>query len=126
MNAINNIAKYKAIILIIGMIAALGIVAQPVLKNYVDCSEVCNISKEVESEDNTSEESEKTENETQVSALEAVAPTAQVQVSPLDFVLVDRIVAAKPKAVLAVKAAVKLPKKLLKVLFTILIAPNAP
>ncbi|MEO9850103.1 MAG: hypothetical protein ABJE80_12695 [Reichenbachiella sp.] len=122
---INNITKYKALILAIGMIAGLGIVAQPVLKAYVDCEKICQLEKNADS-DQKSDAEEENPNEAQISALEAVAPTAQIHLSPLDFVLEDQPEAEMPETSILAKMAVRLPEKLLKVLFNIIIAPNAP
>lgn len=123
MNMITNIAKYKTLILIIGMIAGLGIVAQPILKAYVDCEVICKLVKDTDQQKDAQKENP---NDAQISTLEAIAPTAQIHLSPLDFVLEDLPTAETPKANQMMRMAVQLPEKLLRVLFNIIIAPNAP
>lgn len=126
MKTINHIAKFKTFILVIGLIAGLGIVAQPILKNYVDCTERCEINKESDSNDDSSKKSDQSDEKTYVSALEAVAPTAQIHFSPLDFLLQNHTPTTKPALSLAEYLAVNLPEKFVKFLFNVLIAPNAP
>lgn len=123
MNIINNITKYKALIIAIGMMAGLGIVAQPVLKAYVDYEKICQIEKDSDQNNDSGKESP---SDAQISALEAVAPTAQIHLSPLDFVLEDQPEVETRETGTLAKTAVRLPEKLLKVLFNIIIAPNAP
>ncbi|WP_420582000.1 hypothetical protein [Reichenbachiella sp.] len=123
MNIINHISKYKALILSIGMIAALGIVGQPIMKAYADCEFICQVEKAANEKDNSETENP---NEAQISTLEAVAPTAQIHFAPLDFVLNDQPEVETPKSKALDRMAVRLPEKLLKVLFNIIIAPNAP
>lgn len=122
MNIINNISKYKTLILVIGMVAALGIIAQPVLKAYADCEFVCEIEKDTADEKQDSENP----NEAQISTLEAVAPTAQIHFAPLDFILNTQPKVENSETGTVDRLAVRLPEKLLKVLFNIIIAPNAP
>ncbi|WP_084373530.1 hypothetical protein [Reichenbachiella faecimaris] len=124
MNFINNISKYKMLILVIGMVAALGIVAQPVLKVYADCEFICQLDKDIADEKGDSEK--EIPNESQLSTLEAVAPTAQIHFAPLDFVLNDQPEVETSEMQTLDRLAVRLPEKLLKVLFNIIIAPNAP
>lgn len=124
MNIINHISKYKTLILTIGMIAALGIIGQPIMKAYADCEFICQV------EESTADEKENTEsedpNEAQISTLEAVAPTAQIHFTPLDFVMNDQPEVETSESRTLDRLAVRLPEKLLKVLFNIIIAPNAP
>lgn len=124
MNIINNISKYKTLILTIGMIAALGIIGQPIMKAYADCEFICEVEKDVADEKQGTEKENPAE--AQISTLEAVAPTAQIQFAPLDFVLSELPTVADSKSETVEKLAVRLPEKLLKVLFNIIIAPNAP
>ena len=126
MKILNHIAKFKTLILVIGLIAGLGIVAQPILKNYVDCTERCDIERESNSENDSNTESNNPENATYVSALEAVAPTAQIHFAPLDFLLQKQTPTSKPATSLVEYLAVNLPEKFVKILFNVLIAPNAP
>lgn len=124
MNIINNISKYKTLILTIGMVAALGIIGQPVMKAYADCEFICQLDKDVaEEKDNTDKENP---NDAQISTLEAVAPTAQIHFAPLDFVLNNQPEVEHSETRTLDRLAVRLPEKLLKVLFNIIIAPNAP
>ena len=106
------------------MVAAVGIVSQPILKTYANCEFICQLDKDV------AEEEGKTENENpnaaQISTLEAVAPTAQIHFSPLDFILNDQPEVETSETQTLDQLAVRLPEKLLKVLFNIIIAPNAP
>lgn len=125
MNMITNIAKFKTLILAIGMMAGLGIVAQPILKAYASDELVCQIEKD-EASSQQSDADKENPNDAQISTLEAVAPTAQIQLSPLDFVLEDQLTTETSETKLMTKMAVRLPEKLLKVLFNIIIAPNAP
>lgn len=125
MNMITNIAKFKTLILAIGMMAGLGIVAQPILKAYASDELVCQIEKD-EASSQQSDADKENPNGAQISTLEAVAPTAQIQLSPLDFVLEDQLTTETSETKLMTKMAVRLPEKLLKVLFNIIIAPNAP
>lgn len=124
MNIINNISKYKTLILVIGMIAAMGIVAQPVLKVYGNCEIICQLDKDIADDKDTSDK--ENPNEAQISTLEAVAPTAQIHFAPLDFILNDQPPVETSEAGTMDRLAVRLPEKLLKVLFNIIIAPNAP
>jgi len=49
-----------------------------------------------------------------------------MQFAPLDFVLADQPSVDTPSTNTIAKLAVRLPEKLLRVLFNIIIAPNAP
>lgn len=124
MNIINNISKYKTLILTIGMIAALGIIGQPIMKTYADCEFICQVEKADADKKNGAEEGNP--NEAHISTLEALAPTAQIHFAPLDFVLNDQPEVETSETQTSDRMAVRLPEKLLKVLFNIIIAPNAP
>ncbi|WP_422361674.1 hypothetical protein [Reichenbachiella sp.] len=124
MNIINHISKYKTLILTIGMIAALGIIGQPIMKAYADCEFMCQMDKDVNDKKDSSDK--ENPNEAQISTLEAVAPTAQIHFAPLDFVMNDQPEVEPSETQTLDRLAVRLPEKLLKVLFNIIIAPNAP
>lgn len=123
MNIINNISKYKTLILVIGMVAALSVVAQPVLKAYADCEFVCQVEKKGADQQDSEKENP---SEAQISTLEAVAPTAQIHFAPLDFIMNTQPKVEDSEMGTMDRLAVHLPEKLLKVLFNIIIAPNAP
>ena len=105
------------------MIAAFGIISQPVLKAYAKCEIIQSIEEDASTDSNSDQESP---NASQISTLEAVAPTAQIHLTPLDFVLVEQANVEQPKQNAVSNLVVQLPEKLLKVLFNIIIAPNAP
>lgn len=122
MNLINNIAKYKSLILLIGIIAAIGLIAQPIAKSYAECEVISQVEKSAADQ----QQSEENPNDTQLSTLEAVAPTAQIHFAPLDFVLEKTADPDIEEIENLTNTSVRLPEKLLKVLFNIIIAPNAP
>lgn len=122
MKVISNIAKYRTFILLIGMMAGLSIIAQPLASAYVTSKIADRTEKNVESDQQSTENP----SEAQISTLEAVTPTAQLQLSPLTLILEDELIEESLESKTWAKLVVHLPEKLLKVLFNILIAPNAP
>ncbi|MEO9967541.1 MAG: hypothetical protein ABJF11_17220 [Reichenbachiella sp.] len=126
MNLITNIAKYKSFILLVGMLAGLCIVAQPIVRSYVDSAITYQVDQKATDSDQQKDAKEGNPSEVQISVLEAVTPTAQLHLSPLDFTVQDQPTAEAPRSKTLVSAVEVLPEKLLKVLFNIIIAPNAP
>lgn len=125
MNLINNIAKYKTLILVVGIVAALGMIAQPIAKTYAECEIISQVDKNAADTQQDGADDENP-NEAQISTLEAVAPTAQIHFAPLDFILVKTSDPDVEEIKGLTDTTIRLPEKLLKVLFNIIIAPNAP
>lgn len=107
-----------------GMVIAIAVIGQPIAKEYIDCPFTSEV-KEDQSSDNTQDGKEPVSE--QVSAFDAVAPTAQVQVISSDFFIIDLFVNHNvDNEVRSTPFIEKISEKLLKVLFNNIIAPNAP
>ncbi len=108
----------------IGLIIGLAVVGQPILKEYFDCPLTCEIKKDQESQKSEKEDQKSIE---QISTLEAVTPVSQVQQIATDFFILN-ILSFKTEEAKSQAPTFneKIPVKLLKVLFNIIIAPNAP
>lgn len=104
------------------MIIAIAVIAQPIAKEYVACPFTAEVK-----EDNDSKKDSEEPISDQVSAFDAVAPTAQLQIINADFFIIDLFMGHSiDNEARSTPFIEKISKKLLKVLFNNIIAPNAP
>jgi len=89
MKSLKAISNYKALVLTIGMMVAIAVIGQPIVKEYIDCPTTCEINDDYE--DDSSQDSKEPVTE-QISAFDAVAPTAQIQVANTGFFIIELLV----------------------------------
>lgn len=106
------------------MIIAIAVIGQPIAKEYIDCPFTCEIKDDHRSDDTQDDKEPIAE---QISAFDAVAPTAQLQVVNADFFIIDLSTNHNIEdEIRSTPFIEKISRKLLKVLFNNIIAPNAP
>ncbi|WP_073120700.1 hypothetical protein [Reichenbachiella agariperforans] len=124
MKRIEDISKRNALILILGIMVGLAVIGQPIAVNYVKSHTCCELKKKQQSDETTDDVPQ---NQEEISSLEAVAPTAQIQVLSVDYdILEGKISFIETIRDYQHAFNEKLSEKLLKVLFNYIIAPNAP
>jgi len=123
---INDILNFRLLILSLGLVIGLGIVAQPMVENYIDCKSLCKAAPDDSHPENSSSDEEKNESDTKFSSFEAVTSAVHIDVSPTNLVTEEISIDKNPARITFAEMVRKVPRKLLKVLFNRIIAPNAP
>ncbi|MCV9387725.1 hypothetical protein [Reichenbachiella ulvae] len=123
MKILHDISKRNALILILGMLVGIAVIGQPIAKEYIKHHQCCELKKESSDE----KQEDRSNEQEEISALEAVAPAAQIQVTSIDYDLLDtEIIFRDFVSNFNHDFVEKLPQKLLRVLFNFIISPNAP
>lgn len=106
------------------MMIGIAVIGQPLIREYMDCPLTCKIKDDSNNDETQDDEGPVSE---QISAFEAIAPAAQIQVVSTDFFILDLSLhnnyETEIRSTLFIEKA---SQKLLKVLFNNIIAPNAP
>lgn len=125
MNMLKHISKRHTLVILLGMFVGIAVIGQPIVNEYVKQQERCELKKEKENSDEKSEDS--TPEGEKISGIEAVAPATQIQVTDVDYDLMDTKVSFQVFVKKLNHDFVEsLSEKLLRVLFNFIISPNAP
>ncbi len=125
MKILHDISKRNALILLLGMLVGIAVIGQPIAKEYIKHHQCCELQKKKESSEDKQEDSSQQQEE--ISVLEAVAPAAQLQVTSIEYDILDAEITFRDLSTGFNHDFIeKLPQKLLRILFNFIISPNAP
>lgn len=121
-----DILKYKLLILTVGIVTGMGIIAQPIVQKYVDCDTICKSEKNDSNSEIPTSDQDNQKSASSVATLQAISTASHIDITPTDVDIEEIDVHENPAITTFAEIVGKAPQKLLKVLFNLIIAPNAP